>query len=321
MVPQLIKELDEITKQVPVNMTSDFDVIAPFLRTAEVTYVHRLIGKEQFDALVTAYDGDPSNEEDEAISLCQKVIANLGYYFAIPVLSVSVGSSGIQVFSNTDTKQAFQWQVNDLKDALQGLGFGAIEELLNYLEADPENFGPYSLSDQLQAQKTCLIRTAIDFNDHYEISNSRFVFQSITYIMKRVEQQTLAKQLGSTFLESLKGDELTQKQKMLVTLYLKPALALLTIGKAIIERVITLQSGVATYNFRGRAENNNETQAASNQQVEDMACQLNDDGDLYLQDGLQYINDNLADFEGFDPPMPRRRFKVTNNKHKGVWGN
>lgn len=316
MIPKLITTIDQVLEIIPVNMTSKFNVIAPFLINAENTYVARLIGAEQFAALIA---GDASDEVKAAIPYCRKVIANLGYYQAIPVLAVSVGTSGIQVISTDSTKQAFQWQVEDLKNSLQELGFAGIEELLGFLEENLATFTPYANSDQRKAQLECLITSALDFNGFYDIGGSRFVFQTISYIMRRVEQQQLNKLFGTDFFKSLKAADLSEKKQILVNEYLKPGIALLTVAKAATERIITLKNGQVTYNFRGRTDNMQESQALNNKQIDDATAQLVADGSTYLQDGLQYIVDNLADFNDFTPPVARRRFKATNDPCKGIF--
>jgi hypothetical protein len=325
MALKLITDLTPVTANVPVNMTSDFDVVKPFLSAAETMYVARLIGKDQYDALVAfslleeGGEGAPNANQAEAITLCQRIIANLGYYMAVPVLSVSIGSSGIQIASNQDTKQAFQWQVEDLKNALLGLGFGAIEDLLSLLDDNPNDFQDYGSSAEGTRNKDFLIKTAAEFSNYYQIGGSRFIFQSIAYLMKRIEQQSLVSLVGDDFLQSLKDPEADSAKKKLLNNYFKPGLALLTVAKAIIERVITLENGQVAFNFRGNTENMNMSQAATNQQIKDMAQQLTDDGNQYIKDGMDYINTNLTDFDDFNPPTPKRRFRVANDSTKPLF--
>ena len=324
MKPDLIKTLAQVQENVPVAMTSDFDVVSSFLRAAETKYVRNLIGAEQFTELKTYFDTEsPDLESPEmvmAIQFCQKITSNLGYYLAVPVLSVSVSSSGVQIFSTTDTKSAFQWQVEDLKDALQELGFAAIEELLEYLESQPEKFASYMDSDQYKEQQTFLIRSAADFSRYYEIEGSRYVFQSILGLMRRVEQQTMEKQFGTDFYNGLKAEEQTGKKLILVQNYIKPAVALFTAAKAFTERVITLQNGKVAFNFRGNYNNMRESQAASRDQIKATVDQLETDANMFMQDGLQYIADNSSSFDDFTAPAIKRRFKWNNDPAKGIFG-
>lgn len=320
MDPKLIKTIAEVRAQVPVSMTSDFDVIKPFLLNAENNYLVKIIGKAQVDALKEDYDGDTDDEDFlQAIDLCQKIISNFGYYYALPILSVSVGSSGVQVFSNQDTKQAFQWQVTDLRDSLQGLGFSGIEDLLIFLESNPEDFPEYAASEEFLRNKQYLITTAGEFSRYFNIDESRYVFQAIAYLMKRVEDQVIAKNIGSSFYSSLKEADLSENKQYLVDNYLKPGLALLTASKAIMERIITFKDGVYTYNLRGKTDNSSETQALGVSQVADLCSQLTTDGNQFLQDGVAFINANLADMTGFEPQTARRRYGVTNKPQNGVY--
>lgn len=323
MKPKLITTIGEIQQNVPVNMTTDIDVVSPFLNSAEISYVIRFIGKEQFDELVAAYEPPIDDETDDdkliAIRMAQKVIANLGYMLGLPVLSLSIGTSGIQISTNENAKQAFQWQVADLKDSLADLGFTGLEELLTFLGSKPDVFDKYADSDECKKQKQLLINTAVDFDSYYHIKSSCIIFQTIAYIIKRVEDQTLAKLVGPVFLQSLKVEELSDKKKILVDSYLKPGLALATIAKALVERVVSLENGQIGYNFKGRTENMKESQSATNQQISATCDQLVADANLFFQDGLEYIKTNASDFEGFQPPAPRRRFKINNDPSKGVF--
>lgn len=324
MKPKLISTLDEVQNVVPVSMASDIKVVEPYLYTAERTYIKALIGDAQYEALAEAYsptlNPDSDDNIEQAILLAQRAIANLGYLIALPVLSVSIGSAGIQISSTSDTKNAFQWQVEDIKESLQELGFSAIEDLLAYLEQYPEDFNAYQESEQFKALQGCLIRSAADFNQYYNIGSSRYVFQCILSIQKRVESQTLVRILGSDYYETLKASDLSGKKKTLVEQHLKPGLALLTVSKALVERVVTLEAGKVAFNFRGNYNNIKESMPAERDQLKEIREQLDSDGNEYLSTGMEYIAANPEDFEGFVPPAGRRRAKFTNDRTKGIFG-
>lgn len=323
----LIKTLREIQDHIPVNMTSNEDTVAPYFSNAERLYILQLIGKAQFEVLCEAYTSADYNLEEivdeeirHAIFICQKVISNLGYYQAMPVLAVSVGVSGIQVLSNDQTKQAFQWQVEDLKNSILDLGFSAIEELLASLVESPDKFPEYIASEQFAKQESVLIRTASEFSTYYNINDSRFVLHSINYLQKRVEDQLIAPLISRSLLEALKNEELSAEMQDLADNYIKPGLALLTIAKAMVERVIVLENGRAQINFKGTYANMKETAIPSQQQLRETVDQLTEDANNYLQSGKEYITANLTAFPAFVPPPVRRRFKINNDKTKGVFG-
>jgi len=325
MKPKLIKTLDEVQEHVAVSMTSAINVINPYLYSAERTYIKDLIGSEQFTALVEAYAEmtDPDAELTvipEGVKLAQRVISNLGYLIGVPILSVSIGSGGIQINSSENTKNAFQWQTEDVKDSLQELGFTALEEFLAHLEEHPDEFEQYHESAEYLAQKSTLIRSASDFTRYYDINGSRYIFQRILSIITRVESQTMVRVLGADFYESLKADGLTGKKKILVDQYLKPGLALLSVSKALVERIVTLEGGKVAFNFRGNYNNIKESMPASRDQLKEIREQLDNDGNNFISTGMEYLSANPQDFEDFAPPVGRRRAKFNNDPDKGIFG-
>lgn len=326
MESKIITTIDEVISYLPVQMTSHFDVIDPFINGAERAHLKRLIGKEQLNALIVAYDAVQKNanaiedeEIKEAVQLSQKIVTALGYYAALPVLAVKIGASGIQVFSNTDTKQAFNWQVDDVKKALVDLGYGAIEELLCLMDENPDKFPEYISSEQYISAEQFLIETAVDFNQYFNINRSRFIFQSISYLMFRIENQTVKKLFGSEFFESIKADNLTDKRKILANEFLKPGIALLTAAKAIVERVITFENGVASINLMGNYDAVKANIPATRDEIALTKLQLETDGNQFLQDGLAYIQDNSDDFIDFVTQSSGSRYNVKNNPDGGIF--
>lgn len=322
---KIISTIDEVQKYLPVLMTSEITVIEPFLNNAERSYLLSLIGKEQFTVLAAAYATAEKHTEGitdeiirEAVEIAQKIVTTIGYYKAVPVLSLKIGDSGIQVFSNQDTKQAFNWQVEDLKDALLDLGYGAIEDLLLHLESNPDVFPEYISSEQFKASEQFMFENASDFSQYLNISGSRYIFQSIAYLMRRIEDQSAKRIFGPVFFDTLKEDNLEGKRKVLVNQYIKPGIALLTAAKAIVERVITFDNGVARINLITNYEAAKNTIVANRDLVQAATDQLTTDGNLFFQDGLQYIADNPADFIDYVPPLSRKRYNVLNNPTGGI---
>lgn len=320
---KLIKAIKEVMQVIPVPMTSEIEVIKPFLSMAERNII-QIISRAQFDALVTAYDADTTDETlKQAIEFAQRVIVNLGYHYAIPVLSVKISSAGILLNSGENTKQAFNWQVGNLERSLLELGFAAIEDLLELLESDSAKFSSYHASDEFKKQKQYLISSAASFSEYYNIGGSRYVFQSLSYIMKRIEEQHVKPTFGSEFFELLKHpadtNPLTPSSRVLINNYLMPGIALLTAAKALRERIITFENGVATINLKGNYDAAKVEMPADKEQVNAAFNQLTEDGNKYLEDGLAFIIENITDFPGYVVPKSKKRFNIVNDRNKGIW--
>lgn len=325
---KLIATIAEVQDYVPVQMTSDILVVKPYIASAERTYLVRAIGREAYNALVNAYEAAAKKVEDiadetirEAVRLAQATITNLGYHKGLPILSVKIGNSGIQIFSNQDTKQAFNWQVDKVERSLLELGFNSLEALLEHMEASPDKFPKYIASDEYKATQSCLIRTAQDFSAHFNIKSSRFVFSCITYIMRRIEVQDVEHLLGEDFIASIRATVPTGKVRILVEKYLKPGIALLTGAKALRERVIQLDNGVASINLAENYSHAERQQTPSASVLDATVAQLTDDGNRCLADGLAYAVANISDMIGFIEPTTRKRWNVQNKKENGIWVN
>lgn len=325
---KLIASIDEVQNYIPVQVTSDILVVKPFITAAERSYLIRSIGHEAFSSLASAYETANKKVEDiadeivrEAVELAQAAITNLGYYKALPVLSVKIGNSGIQVFSNQDTKQAFNWQVDKVERSLLDLGFNNLEALLEHLESNPAKFSEYHDSDERKATNASLIRTAEDFSTHFNIKSSRFVFSCIAYIMRRIEVQDVEHLFGESFIATLRDPEPTGKKKILVEKYLKPGIALLTGAKAYRERIITLDNGVASINLSENYSHAERQVMPADSVLDASVAQLTEDGNRYLSDGLAYAVANIQDMDGFEEPSTKKRYYVKNKKENGIWVN
>lgn len=323
----LIKTIAEVKAVIPMNMTADFERLNPFLANAERLYVQNLIGKDEFTDMQTIYTNASFNTANiidpivkKSILIAQKIICNIGYLFAIPLLSVSVGASGIQINSSADKKNAFQWQIEDIKKSIQELGGSAIEEMLILADENPLIFDKYIISENYQKQKKYLITTAAEFSDYFEIKKSRFLFQSLCSLMYRVESQIIEKTIGENFLATLKLPNTTAQQKKLSNKYIKPALALLTVAKAINERVFAFNDGVVSYNFiAANQENLKSSKEVLQEKILPLVKSLTDDANVFLQDAQSFITANASDFPTFVAPLPNRRFKATNRPDSGIF--
>jgi len=324
---KLISNIDEVRDQVPVSMTGNIDILKTYLASAENQFIKFMIGKAQYDVLANAYltagktlQGIANENIREAILLCQRAIANLGYLMALPIFNVSIGPSGIQIFSNTDTKSAFQWQVEDVKKSLQEIGYNAIEDLMDHLAENLAEFPEYADSPEFIRSKKYLIQNAKDFNEFYAIGNSRFTFQMLLYVIGRIEQQSVIPIFGSEFFATLKENGISGKTAELSENYIKPGIACLVVAAASVERIIVIDSGIVKVNIGGNYEAVKDTSGNYRQSVKDAADQLTIAGNKFLQDGLNFLMLNLEDIPGFTVQTVKRgRFKAKNSPDKGLF--
>src|SRR3546814_20391279 len=146
--------------------------------------------------------------------LCSDVCSS--HLLALPVLSLKIVNSGIQLFSNQDTKQSFNCHVDNVKKSLLDLGFNNLEELLSLMAGNATKFPEYISSDEYKLTQSSLIQEASDFSQHFNIKSSRYVFSCIAYIMSRVEVQSVELLFSESFLVSLNSADPVGTQQIIV---------------------------------------------------------------------------------------------------------
>jgi hypothetical protein len=192
--------------------------------------------------------------------------------------------------------------------------------MFDVMESNLDIFPAYEQSEEKKRLEQNLIESAIDFDNYYFIRQSRFTFSTMIYIMFRIEKQVVEPMFGREYLAKLRLDNLSGKNKLLVNEYLKPGIALLTIAKAVIERIVVLDNGVASVNLNGNFHAVRDKSADERELLLMTINQLTVDGNLFLQNGMDYVLANAADMEGFEPQeMKRGRFKAVNKPERGIF--
>ncbi|MBC8053744.1 MAG: hypothetical protein H7Y13_11835 [Sphingobacteriaceae bacterium] len=328
---KLIITIDEVQNYVAVNATSSIDTLLPYMRLAERNYLEPVLGFAFLASLEETYTNAEKDVEaivddktKTVVKYCQEIISNLSILHALPILSVQIGVNGIQVVKNDNMAPASQWRTNQVFDSLGDIGHKTIDSLLAYLELEKGHFAAWAADPVYQSYQKYFIRSAVDFSDHYNINGSRFLFHLIQYCMSRVETFEIKKAVGSALFDKLKLDDkagtINGKLKTLLNDYLKPAIALFTIAKALQERLIDISSGTLKIKFSGTTENMDETRAPQLAELNQVMDSLTKDARNWIADGQEFIKDNPADFEAFAPTGDnRKRMNFDNGSEKRIF--
>jgi hypothetical protein len=322
----LITTVAEVQSYVAVNSTSTIINLRPYLRLSQRNYLLPVLGSEFFESLVAIYD-DADNlvdsiedeKEKKVIILAQEAIANLGIMHALPILSVQVGANGIQVIKNDQMAPASQWRTEQVFDSLSEVGHQAIDSLLSYLEEETTKFTIWAGDPVYATYQKYFIRSAKEFSGYYNIRESRYLFHIIQYCMQRIEEFEIKKAIGSTLFEKLKTDdkagELEAEFRTLLNEYLKPAITLFTIAKALQERLIEMKSGSISIRFKGtNTENMYESRPPQKDELESAVSSLKEDARKWIVEAQNYIAENTDPFEALaTATVSRKRMNAKND--------
>lgn len=323
----LITTVAEVQNYVAVSATSNLATLRPYFRLSQRNYLLPVLGSDFFESLVTIYNEAGhivsviADEKDKkAVMLAQEAISNLGTMHALPILSVQVGSNGIQVLKSDQVGPASQWRTEQVFESLAEVGHQAIDSLLGYLATEKSHFLIWAADDVYSVYQKYFIRTASEFSPYYNIRESRYLFHIIQYCMLRIEEFEIKEAIGSVLFDYLKTQDrsgsINGKFKILLNEYLKPAIALFTIAKALRERLIEMKAGNITIRFMGtNSENMYQSRAPQKNELDSAITSLKEDAQNWIVKGQEYITENTDPFfEYVTVSSSRRRMNAKNDR-------
>lgn len=327
----LINTIDELKQYVEIASGLKFDSIKPSIRTAERRQLISVLGKEQYDQLLAAYDAATKNVEDMTGSLqtlaefAQEAIANIALMYAVPRLSVQVSPTGILRNEGPDKKTAYQYQQQDLQESYGRAGFDALESMLEHLEYDKEEYPLWVASSAYLYKKKYFIESGAQFSENYFINQSRLTYLALRPIMKRVEDFQIAAVTGKPIFIILKAgiiiDDLEPEYIGILEDYIRPAVALLTVAKGLIERALDITETGVSISLTGLTQNNQQKNPAPSDKIRAAVAQLTADGNEYLSRLSAYLGDNPLLFPDYalslDVPG---MFNIINRQDRGIFG-
>lgn len=138
------EDYDEVKQYVGTGYNNlDFDTIGPFTSAAGEAYLVPLLGRGEYDKLVT--DWEAESVASEHVALLNKVrpaIAYFAHFLFAQEGGVTLNEDGIQRKEDENNKSAYQWQTRDYKRAQLDKGWTAMNALLVFLK---DNVGDYAL--------------------------------------------------------------------------------------------------------------------------------------------------------------------------------
>jgi len=206
---------------------------------------------------------------------------------------VSISSQGIQVIETPTHKTAPQYRVQNLKENWIRRANTSLDLVLKFLDEHTEDYPGYDPQDA-----DLFIRGTLEFNSEVDIRESRRVFVSLKPIIRSVEKKyirpTLSVELFEELKEAWQSDEaLTTAQLNLLDL-IRPALAHLTMARALIDISIdVLDWGI--FDTAGNTFANVSSKQTSNKERIGIMAEANQrDGESELKALQQFLDETAS---------------------------
>ena len=203
--------INTATLKLYINVTGtfDYDALMPYVKTAQDKYIKKYLGKDLFDSLLDYYNADEA-EPDEALDALlpyvQNALAKFAFYAAVPLLSITITSTGFGIVSNGNIVPASDSKIVAFRAALEMEGWDLIETMLKFLE---EHVGDYTSWVDSDGYTTCydtFIINADQFDSIIKINQSRLEFQNLISDMKNVELMRIEPTISSGFATAIKDE-------------------------------------------------------------------------------------------------------------------
>ena len=291
----LITDISQVRAASSINVSNTLDAWQPYLDEAELTFIKPSIGCALYQIFLDAVQGsaelvDPSLK---AINLLRKPLALYALCLGIDEFAVSVSNQGIQVILNDTHKPAPQYKVQNLKEVWMRRAHTLLDLVLEYLESNVADFPKFS-----PINPDLFIKSAAEFTKHVDIRSSRRVFLAIIPTMRSIESKYVKHTLSKAYFDSLKqavqaSSALSKADQTIMNL-IQPALAHLTMARALQEISIDILDWGIFANAASTFTNLSTKQTSNQDRISVMIEANQKDGEAELKELQEYLDSNAT---------------------------
>jgi len=233
----LISSIATLKKYIPTVVGSDFERYSPFLQTAEEYLASDLIGDDILEGL-TVTDNVPYGitgyaDDLKLVRYCEAIVCLKAYHDAIPMLDLVETETGFGVVSNTNIAPASQQRVAALLAGIEKRLTDAIEQLLEYLEGNPDYYIPWKYAKAYAINHDSYIFTLKQFRRYgrYDLSRLEWIkdMPKVTQAIRYKIEPVISSELSLAIIDQLQDDTLSPNNALIIE-NLRFALAAFVLG-------------------------------------------------------------------------------------------
>ncbi|MFC6999590.1 DUF6712 family protein [Rufibacter roseus] len=287
----LFKTIEEFEACVPVATGFSLEPLMGDVLLVEDSEIRKFLGEPFHSELLEKYEaGTLEQVVSGLVGHLQLAVANLAMESYLAVNQVSISDAGVLINSDSTTKTAFPWQIEQLKESFTAKGFAALEKVLKYLvkHSGDQLLAKWSESKFLDAFKDLYILSASEFSQEFPIEESWLTLYHLLPYMRNAQRMVIDRQLGHDLAEELhtqiKSGELSLENGKLVQLYLRPAQANLAAAMAMVSLDFNLTAeGLKICRKRKPAE-------TDDQNLLSRSAKAKREGKFYLEEMRKYLD-------------------------------
>lgn len=212
---------DMIKERISATTTFNPQLYLAHINRAYRNHIERFFPELQFRALETELQAplpEGASPEDQATRTKKETLysnfydalANLGYYYAIPHLEVTVTSGGIVSIKTTDREKADARQIIRLEKSYAESGLENLDRMIRFLIQEAALFAWFPAALAGSGFRKLLVSGAEAFQEHVDIGGSWLVYMQLRPVIRHVEDLELIPMIGKTkydaFLAGIASD-------------------------------------------------------------------------------------------------------------------
>lgn len=205
---ELITDITQLKKKIPVHNALAFSALQPFIEKAEKKLKSDLLSVAEFDAMITALAGTPTELETELSEYAKGYVANLAMYLAAPHLRNHVSTLGIQQ-SSTDrgasSRPAPVADYQELRLSYLAEAYEQAEAMLEFLEKNKATFTDWAESPQFTQIAQSFINDVAEYQRFLHVVNNRQLFLAIKPYLLRLDAVEIKNLISSEEHTNLKA--------------------------------------------------------------------------------------------------------------------
>lgn len=281
----------------------DWDMLLPFVESAELDYIKPYIGDTFYTNLVTAYEaGTMSTAQDVFVRMLQRSIAWYTLYDSITGLAISMSDMGPTEQVSKEGTALFPRQWVSKKGRLEAFRQAnrRLDDALKYLENNAGDYSDWTSDTELQAKTRGLFfNNADELKQYLPTEVSRIVYLSLKAAIQEAERRYILPAIGKPFFDELKAaiqaapaTPLSTDQQTILD-YIRHALVKWMQISAIPNMRLQLnEQGLVEPSF-DLQEN---TRPASEAAIRSLWINIQDAGTLFLNELKNYLEQNAATY-------------------------
>jgi hypothetical protein len=299
---RLIDNLSQVLTAASINVSNSIENWFPYIGEAQETFIKPVLGDTLYQELQETANPIVREQEQKPVDthlfdlleMIRKPLALYAMWLGVDEFGVSISSQGIQVIETPTHKTAPQYRVQNLKENWIRRANTSLDLVLKFLDEHKEDYPGFDPQDA-----DLFIRGTLEFNSEVDIRESRRVFVSLKPIIRSVEKKYIRPTLSAELFDELKDawksdDDLTTAQLLLLDL-IRPALAHLTMARALLEISIDILDWGIFDTAGNTFANVSSKQASNKDRISTMAEANQRDGESELKALQQFLDETASE--------------------------